>query len=81
MNRPTNIKHAPKDATHWAPETDDWLEGYYRYQDGKWYHVNYYWASDVDERPTGLPAQSWKNDGTDTLLRPLTDLVPLEQFK
>lgn len=81
MKKPTNINNAPKDATHWAPETDKWLECYYRLEGGLWYHVNDYWASDVDERPYGLPAQNWKNNGELKLDRPLNDLIPLEQLK
>ena len=81
MKTPTNINHAPADATHWAPETDDWLEAYYRHENGLWYCVSDYWASDVDERPYGMPSKSWKNDGQESLKRPLTDLIPLEKLK
>lgn len=81
MNKPTNIEHAPKDATHWAPETNDWLECYYRYENGLWYFVNYYWASDVDERPTGIPAHAWRENGVEDLLRPMTDIIEIGEFK
>lgn len=81
MKTPTNISNAPKDATHWAPETDNWLEAYYRLENGLWYHVSDYWASDVDERPWGMPAQNWKNNGSVRLKRPTTDLIPIEELK
>lgn len=81
MNKPTNPTNAPKNATHWAPETDHWLESYYRFENGLWYQVNDYWASDVDERPYGLPAKSWKNDGKEKLERPLSELIKLDKFK
>lgn len=81
MDKPTNIANAPKDATHWAPETDKYLECYYRLENGLWYHVNDYWASDVDVRSYGLAAQNWKHRGSHVLHRPLTDLIPLEKLK
>lgn len=81
MNKPTNINNAPKNATHWAPETDRFLEAYYRHENGLWYVVSDYWASDVDERPYGYPAKNWNTGGEPTLKRPSTDLIPLEQLK
>ena len=80
MKCPTNIEHMPEGATHWAPETDNWLEGWYRLEDGLWYHVNQYWASDVDERPYGMPADAWKNKGSPVLTRPLWDLVEIKDL-
>lgn len=81
VNKPTDINNAPKDATHWAPETDDWQECYYRFDNGLWYQVNNYWASDVEERPYGHPAKHWKVFGMKELKRPMTDLVAIEKFK
>ena len=81
MNKPTNINNAPNNATHWAPETDQWIESYYRLEKGLWYCVNDYWASDVDERPYGRAAKKWSLDGVPLLQRPFNDLTPLSELK
>ena len=80
MKYPTNISHMPEGATHWAPETDNWLEAWYRFEDGLWYQVNQYWAYDVAERPYGMPAAGWKGAGVPVLKRPISDLTSVEDF-
>lgn len=83
MKKPTNIKHAPADATHWAPEQDEWVEAYYRKdRDGLWYCVSDYWASDVDQRPHGFAAQAWRKKPIYPLskMRPLDQLILIDTF-
>lgn len=83
MKSPTNINNAPKDATHWAPETDQWPECWYRFEDGLWYTLCDYWADAIDEYPWSPPAKNWntKSKGVLVLKRPLTELIPLEKLK
>lgn len=79
--KPTNINDAPSNATYWAPQTDDWVECYYRLENGLWYIVNAYWASDVTERPYGRPAKAWNENGFPELIRDVNELILLENFK
>lgn len=76
-----DLSKGPKDATHWAPETDKYLECWYRLEAGLWYCVNAYWGDDVDERPYGMPAKAWKTIGKPTLDRPTTDLIPVSELR
>lgn len=61
---------APAGTTHYAPEKDDKLESWYRYENGEWYGVNTHNAYRVANR--GL--ESWMHYGK-TLRRPIEDLV------
>lgn len=76
-----NMSHKPEGATHWAAQTDDWLECWYRLENGLWYMITEYWATDIAERPYGMPAKSWKEDGVTELKRPLSDLVNLNEYQ
>lgn len=71
-----DLTKAPKGATHWAPDTGQWCECWYRLENGKWFVINDYWASDVDRE--GSPAgDSWYNKSADKLVRPMADLVEI----
>ena len=72
------LANAPEGATHWAPDSDGWAESWYRLEDGLWYCINDYWASDIAERPYGMAAKSWKEDGAEKLIRPLEELAKLK---
>lgn len=79
-----DISKAPKGATHWAPDTDQYIGGWYRIEGDIYHFVNGYWASDVEERPHSKASQRWfKGEGKNTsdIPRPMTDLIPLEQLK
>lgn len=64
---------APTGATHYAPESSDWLESWYKLVDGEWYGVNTYNAYRVSEVGLGV----WEHYGK-TLQRPMADLVERE---
>lgn len=63
-----DMSKAPQGATHWAPETNDYEESWYKFDGQSWSGVNAYWA---DHLPT-----RWYGYGV-SLKRPMSDLVEL----
>lgn len=77
MATPYDIDRAPEGATHWAPDTLDYAEAWYRKAPEGWYVVNDYWADDVSERPNGRAAINWNTQVYVDLCRPESDLIRL----
>ena len=76
-----DLSKAPEGATHWAPDTGEWCECWYRFENNLWYIINDYWASDVVERPWSGAAKAWKENGFTRLKRPITELIPVSELK
>lgn len=76
MGTKPDISKAPPGATHWAPDSGQFCESWYRQEGDLWFCINDYWASDVTERPYGRPAKQW-NDNPVRIQRPMSDLIEL----
>jgi hypothetical protein len=67
-NQTPDLSKMPEGASHWAAETDDHMEAWYKHDGQSWSCLNTYWAA---ENPN-----SWYGLGT-SLKRPMTDLIKI----
>lgn len=74
-----NLSRAPKGATHWAADSGEFVESWYRYDGSNWYCINDYWSDEV-EVTNSRSHHKWYYE-PQKLNRPVTDLISLESLK